>query len=38
MKIDFENIEQRCVDAIGSIEYTKLTDKVNKAKKDISSR
>jgi len=33
MKIDFENIEQRCVDAIDSDEYRMLASKINKAKK-----
>lgn len=33
MKIDFENIEQRCIDAIDSDEYVALAAKINKAKK-----
>ena len=33
MKIDFENIEQRCIDAIDSDEYRTLASKLNKAKK-----
>tara|TARA_R110002012_G_scaffold238264_4_gene412069 strand:+ start:7666 stop:8250 length:585 start_codon:yes stop_codon:yes gene_type:complete len=33
MKIDFENIEQRCIDAIDSDEYKTLASKLNKAKK-----
>ena len=33
MKIDFENIEQRCRDAIASKDYGLLKDKVTKAKK-----
>ncbi len=33
MKIDFENIEQRCIDAIDSDEYGTLASKLNKAKK-----
>tara|TARA_R110000824_G_scaffold257470_1_gene446427 strand:+ start:6361 stop:6945 length:585 start_codon:yes stop_codon:yes gene_type:complete len=33
MKIDFENIEQRCIDAIDSDEYAILASKINKAKK-----
>jgi|TARA_R110000824_G_scaffold21964_2_gene81150 D-sedoheptulose 7-phosphate isomerase len=33
MKIDFENIEQRCIDAINSDEYVALASKINKAKK-----
>ena len=33
MRIDFENIEQRCVDVIGSDEYATLASKINKAKK-----
>ncbi len=33
MKIDFENIEQRCRDATASTAYATLTAKVNRAKK-----
>ena len=33
MKIDFENIEQRCLDVTASKAYGALTGKVNKAKK-----
>ena len=33
MKIDFENIEQRCIDAIASDAYTIMANKVRNAKK-----
>ncbi len=33
MKIDFENIEKRCKEAVDSSEYNQLVKKVNRAKK-----
>lgn len=33
MKIDFENIEKKCADAIDSSEYKALAKKINKSKK-----
>ena len=33
LRIDFENIEQKCVDAAATKEYDLLVDKVYKAKK-----
>ena len=33
LRIDFENIEQKCIDTAATKEYDLLVDKVNKAKK-----